>query len=143
MSPEPEKKLRKAPILGAPVATHFCTLFDSHYLPHGLVLYESMAGHSDDFCLHALCMDDVAYRVLSELDLPLLVPLPIQTLEQHDPELAAVRAERSRVEYCWTASASLSLSILDRAPAADVITYVDADVRFYDDPCRYCRTPTG
>ncbi len=114
--------------------THFCTLFDSHYLPRGLVLYDSLAARGDDFVLHALCMDDVAYRVLSALDLPLLVPLPIQTLEQHDPELASVRAERSGVEYCWTASASLCLSILDRIPAADVITYIDADVRFYDDP---------
>jgi hypothetical protein len=48
---------------------HFVTLFDSHYLPQGLALHESMERHLDDYVLWILCVDEKTYEVLSHLNL--------------------------------------------------------------------------
>jgi hypothetical protein len=50
-----------------------------------------------------------------------------------DPELAAVRSERTASEFTWTAKPSLCLHVLRRT-GADTVTFLDADQRFFADP---------
>src|SRR5438067_11548647 len=82
----------------------FATLFDRRYLPRGLVLYRSLRAHCAAFRLHIFCMDAETKSTLEALELPSAVIVGLDELEEHDPALRSVRAKRSPIEYCWTAT---------------------------------------
>jgi hypothetical protein len=116
------------------VRREFCTLFDSNYLFKALALYGSLERHCPDFHLTAFCFDDMAEELLGRLDLPLLTTVGLRELEAHDRELAATKADRTPLEYCCTATPALPLYMLDTRPELDEITYLDADLYFFNDP---------
>ena len=113
---------------------HYCTYFDRNYLANGLALHASLVRHAPPFTLWVLCLDDETYAALTALALPGVRPLALAELEDADPELLAVKPTRSRVEYYFTSTPSLVRHVLDRAADADAVTYVDADLGFFDDP---------
>ena len=113
---------------------HLCTLFDSRYLTRGLALHASLQKVAARSHLWAFCMDDRAHQILEQLQLPGLTAVALGDLEGHDPQLAAVKAERTHVEYCWTATPSIARFCFMREPQLEAITYVDADVYFYSSP---------
>jgi hypothetical protein len=113
------------------VGREYCTLFDANYLPRGLALYESLRRHEAGSRLRVFCMDSATKSILDRLDLPDLLPIALQELEQHDPELRAVKGDRTPLEYCWTATPSVALYCLEREPKVDLITYLDADLYFF------------
>jgi hypothetical protein len=113
---------------------HFCTYFDINYLPRALVLYSSLHQAGVDFRLWALCLDAASFEAVERLALTGLVAVGLDELEEHDAELAAVKADRSRVEYYFTLTPSLPLYLLEREPGIDAISYLDADLRFYSSP---------
>ncbi len=108
----------------------FCTYFDSNYLPRGLALYESLRAHCPSFRLWILCLDDACYQALAEQNLPHVELIPLSALEAADPELAAVRSTRSRIEYYFTSTPSLAWYVLNQA-GVEMITYLDADLFFF------------
>jgi hypothetical protein len=111
----------------------FCTLFNTAYLPQGIALYRSLERTAKaDFVLYVLCMDDFTASALRAANLPNLRIIPLAKIE--DDRLRAVKAGRSVGEYCWTCTTSLILHIQDRHGPGDVVTYVDADIRFFSDP---------
>jgi hypothetical protein len=110
---------------------HFCTYFDKNYLSRGLTLYESLRAHHPEFRLYVCCLDDETYDYLSRRALPGLVPVRLAELEAFDPQLLATRATRTRVEYFFTATPSWLRYVLQRFAEIDLVTYVDADLRFY------------
>ena len=112
----------------------YCTLFDSNYLPRGLALHESLREHDPDSVLRAFCMDSRAKGILDRLELPGLLTIGLDELEAHDPQLAAVKDDRTPVEYCWTATPAVMLAALEREPELESITYLDADVAFFTNP---------
>ena len=114
--------------------SEFCTLFDRHYLPRGLVLYRSLARLGLDFGLRVFCMDSTTVDVLAKMALPGLDPVSLGELEEFDRDLLAVKPSRSQVEYCWTATPSVCLAALAREPHLEGITYLDADLAFHGDP---------
>ncbi|MDP7305332.1 MAG: hypothetical protein QGG09_19635, partial [Pirellulaceae bacterium] len=73
---------------------HFCTYFDSRFLIRALALHRSLQRHAQPFVLHALCLDDDAYRAVAGLNEPTLAPISLTELEQSDDELAATRRSR-------------------------------------------------
>jgi len=89
------------------VARDFCTLFDANYLARAIALYRSLERVCDDFTLHAFCMDDRSFEILRRLEAPRLRAVPLGALEQRDPELHAVKGDRTQVEYCWTATPAI------------------------------------
>lgn len=111
---------------------YFCTYLDARYLSRGLALYTSLAEHIPEFHLYVLCMDTAAARVLRELQLSSLTVVDLGDLEQADPDLAAVRPTRSRIEYYFTSTPSWILFALGLA--GSTVTYVDADVHLFSDP---------
>lgn len=113
------------------MADVYCTYFDSGYLTRGLALWESLTQHGGGE-LFVLCMDDATYDTLRRLALPGLTTVALRELEEADSGLAAVKSTRSRVEYYFTSTASLSLYILRRRPDASLVSYVDADLYFFD-----------
>lgn len=111
---------------------HFVTLFDSNYLPMGACLYQSLAQHARKFHLWIVCMDPLAFDQLARLDLPHVTLLPLSEVETQ--ALLDVKQGRSRGEYCWTLTPFTPQFVFDRAPSAQRVTYIDADLFFFDDP---------
>ena len=111
----------------------FCTLFNWLYLPHGIALYHSLARTvSGEFALHVLCMDDFTLAALRALNLPNLRPIGLSEIE--NDALKAVREKRTIGEYCWTCTTPLLRHVIARQAPDVVVSYVDADLRFFSDP---------
>ena len=90
---------------------YFVTYFDCSYLIKGLTLYRSLVRHVSSFRLWILCFDDVTYETLQKLALPEVVPISLREFEEGDEELLQARGNRSRIEYYFTCTPSLSLYI--------------------------------
>jgi hypothetical protein len=116
------------------VGCEFLTVLDWRYLPRALVLHRSLAAVSPSFRLRVYCMDEATERILGKLALPGVDVVGIRELERDDPELRAVRGTRSQKEYCWTAKPAALLHALTREPTLELLTLLDADLCFYEDP---------
>jgi len=111
---------------------HFCTLFDSGFLPQGLALYASLRRHANPFVLWVLCMDEVVENVFKRLAFPEVRCISLQSIET--PQLLSVKEGRSGGEYCWTLTPFLPKAVMDLDPTAQRVTYIDADCYFFNDP---------
>jgi hypothetical protein len=115
---------------------YFCTCFDKNYSTRGLALFDSLRTQTTDFRLFALCLDDEALAVVSQISTrsPKIVPVSLARLEEWNPELLKAKSNRSLIEYYFTLSPALPLFILRQYEEVDIITYLDADLYFYSDP---------
>jgi hypothetical protein len=121
------------PTPGRPHA--YCTYFDSGYLSRGLALIASLREHGDDAPVWVLALDDAAKRYLDDAALPGVTAITIADIEAAEPELAPLKAERSRMEYYFTTTPLLMRWVMNRQtdPSA-VVIYLDADLYFFDSP---------
>lgn len=110
---------------------HLCTMFDSHYLDKGLVLYRSLERVCDSFVLYIFAFDQTAYEVLTEMGLDKAEVISLEQFETE--ELLQIKGSRSRGEYCWTCTPVIIEYVLDQYQA-DCCTYIDADLFFYQSP---------
>ena len=112
---------------------HFVTLFDRGFLIQGLGLYHSLATSlGENFVLWVLCLDDEVEQALLDLSLP---GLRLLALASHETsELLAVKPGRSRAEYCWTLTPWSIQWVFEACPAAERVTYLDADLYFLQSP---------
>jgi hypothetical protein len=113
---------------------HYATYFDSNYLMRGLALHDSLQRVSRGSVIWALCLDEPAARALEALALPTFRPVRVATLEAADPELAATRPTRSRIEYYFTCTPAWLAYLMNREPGNARLTYLDADLWFTADP---------
>ena len=113
---------------------HFCTYFDSNYLLRGLAMYRSLQATGIDCVLHVIALDEECARALTSLREPALRVVRLEDFEAAHPELAAAKADRSRVEYYFTMTPLLPLHVFAAHPDLDLVTYVDADLCFYRSP---------
>lgn len=111
---------------------HYVTLFDSFFLPQGLALHRSMQRHAGSHTLWMICVDEEVFEVLTRLQLPNVQLLQLGQLET--AELLGVKPSRSRGEYCWTLTPFAPRFVMDRAPGVKRVTYLDADLFFFDSP---------
>jgi hypothetical protein len=95
-------------------------------------MYNSLLKECPSFTLYILCMDETSLSLLQNLHLK-NVKL-ISSVEFEDDRLKAVKKNRTPTEYSWTCAANLCSYMLKRIPERDLITYVDADTYFYNDP---------
>jgi hypothetical protein len=77
-------------------------------------------------------MDDFTAQALRRLNLPKLQVIELYEIE--DETLRAAKANRTVGEYCWTCTTPLILHVQDRHSPGMVVTYVDADIRFFSSP---------
>jgi len=113
---------------------HFVTLFDRTFLVFGLALHRSLLEQAGDFCLWVVCMDAETEQRLHSLCLPRLRVIPLRDAET--AAMVAVRAGRTKGEYCWTMTPFSITAVLGQDPSVSRVTYVDADVYFFGDPRR-------
>lgn len=112
----------------------FCTLFDSNYLDKGIALYRSLERCMDDFKLYLLPFDDKCERILKEMNLKSAVVMSLADFET--PKLLEIKKKRSRAEYCWTCGC-LSIAYVLDTYGEEYVTYLDADLYFYNSPKKY------
>jgi hypothetical protein len=111
---------------------HFVTYFDNNFLPIGLCLYSSLLEHSRPFHLWILCLDELVEENLLRLSLPHTTLIPLR--EAEDDRLLTVKPTRSRGEYCWTLTPFTPQFVFDRNNQVSRVTYLDADLFFFDSP---------
>jgi hypothetical protein len=113
---------------------HFVTLFDQAFLAMGLALHRSLQAQvgTGKFRLWIICMDEEVERSLAQLQLADVSLIPLREVETE--ALLAVKPGRSRGEYCWTMTPFAPSAVMDRAPDAQRVTYLDADLYFFAAP---------
>ena len=116
---------------------HFCTYFDSHYLPRALALYRSLQEHCPAFTLWGLCMDRFSYNLLSQMNVSAFHGIRLDEVEQEDQQLLQAKGNRSTIEYYFTCTPSLPLFLLNRHQDIDRITYLDADLFCFSNPSSF------
>lgn len=111
---------------------HFATLFDSKFLPIGMALHGSLMAHAQPFHLWILCMDEEVEKQLKLISLTNVTLIPLKEIETQ--ELLAVKSKRTLGEYCWTVTPFTPQAVFDRYPRVERVTYLDADMFFFNDP---------
>lgn len=111
---------------------HFVTLFDSKFLPMGMALHSSLMTHAQPFHLWILCMDELVENQLGQLSLPNATLIPLGEVETK--EMLDVKPGRTAAEYCWTLTSFTPQFVFDRDQNVRRVTYLDADLFFFDDP---------
>jgi len=110
---------------------NFCTLFDSYYLPKGLILYDSLCNVCDNFHLYVYAFDDDCYQKLIELNLPKMTVISLKEFETK--ELLNIKPTRNRTEYCWTCGPSTIYHTIQYFNLEHCV-YIDADLMFFNSP---------
>lgn len=113
---------------------HFCTYFDRNYLTRGLALHESLLRNCGRFQLWILALDAESESLVRRLELPSVRLVSLAELEAAVPGLTAAKANRNRLEFCFTCTPALPGHVLASDPSVDRITYLDADLWFFADP---------
>jgi hypothetical protein len=112
----------------------FCTYFDAAFLSRGLALHASLRRHCPGARLWTLCLDEQCRAALERLRLPGISLLGLGDVEAFAPELRTVKGARSPLEYALTCTPVLPALVLEREPAAERVTYLDADLYFFSSP---------
>lgn len=119
-------------MLSAKSDEHFVTLFDSNFLPMGICLHASLREHAMPFHLWIVCMDELVEHQLRQLALPHVSLIPLREVESKN--LLSVKGGRTRAEYCWTLTSFTPQFVFDRDQTVRQVTYLDADIFFFDSP---------
>lgn len=113
----------------------FTTYFDKNYLSRGLVLYDSLREHCNQFELHILCLDEFTFEFFQKNSARYheIKTLSLAEIEASDSELKACKTNRSLIEYYFTLSPCLPLFILNKLNLPHICS-LDADILFFDSP---------
>jgi hypothetical protein len=84
--------------------------------------------------IYTVCFDEEAAAAVEAANLAGVRVVRLPELEQAHPELASVKAERSKVEYYFTSTPTVVAHALAAEPQASWVTYLDADLWFFDSP---------
>ncbi|MDQ2087558.1 YheC/YheD family protein [Herbivorax sp. ANBcel31] len=112
-------------------AKNICTLLTKDYLIQGLALYYSLNKNTSEFLLWILCVDDIAYNMLKEINLENVVVLSLYDIM--DEELEKIQKDRQIHEFCWTLKPSFIRFLFENNDNLDSLLYVDADIFFFKD----------
>ena len=110
---------------------HYCVYFDHNYAGIGLAMLRSLRVWRGAGIVWILCLSREAETVVASLALEDVVIVPLDTLEAHFPQLAAAKADRSRIEYYFTLTPHLTRYVFDAAPNARRVAYLDSDLFFF------------
>ncbi len=106
----------------------YCTYFDSNYFLRGLALFHSLRQYQPHAVLWVLCLDDATFANITRLAYPGLKGIHQRELEAEDPELFALKPQRTKVEYYWSSGPSWLLYVLRNNPDAPGVIYLDGDL---------------
>ncbi|TYQ16885.1 UNVERIFIED_CONTAM: nucleotide-diphospho-sugar transferase [Acetivibrio alkalicellulosi] len=110
---------------------NICTLLTKDYLIQGLALYNSLKKHTSGFILWILCVDDIAYKLLNQMNLDNVVLVSLDDIR--DKKLAKIQQHRQIHEFCWTIKASFIRYLFKNNYHLDSLLYMDGDMFFFKD----------
>lgn len=114
---------------------HFCTSIGHTSVPKLLALNESLIRHSSlPFTFWVLCDGKLAYQIMKDLNLPNFHLVTMEEFEEEDAPLLEVKPNRNRFEYNCTLRPSWLLYLLRKQPEISILTYMDTDLYFFEDP---------
>jgi hypothetical protein len=111
----------------------YCTYFDHNYLSRAMLTIESLRRFDTKTPIHILALSKLCETILAELALPNVEIIPLATLEEAYPELAAIKPTRRLIEYYFTLSPFLPHYLFSKTDA-DRVTYIDGDLYFFTSP---------
>jgi hypothetical protein len=111
------------------------TYFDRNYLSRGLVLYDSLKKHCEQFTLYILCLDKYTLEYFFEnaCRYPEVISLSLDEVEEFDTEFKQCKENRSIIEYYFTLSPCLPLYLLKKFNLPHICS-LDADIMFFSSP---------
>lgn len=118
------------------MTNHFYTYFDSNFLCRGLALYQSLYSFTKDIQLYILCLDEKCFETVTALAWPDIIPVSLTQLEMADPELRKVKADRTKIEYYFSCTASFGCYLFKHF-SIDFLTYLDGDTYFFSSPLTF------
>jgi hypothetical protein len=102
-------------------------------MTRGMAMYRSLEKNSSvPILLYVLLMDEESYRALSAVKCENIILIHLENDFLND-ELRTARSNRTWSEFCWACSSFLVKYIFNQ-PDTDQITYLDADIYFFNDP---------
>lgn len=110
----------------------YCTYFDAAYAARARVMLESLRAVGEAAPVVAVCFDDEAQEAVRHV--PGVTAVPLAELEARYPQLAAVKDDRSRIEYLFTSTPFVMSYTLALASEGAWVTYLDADLWFAANP---------
>lgn len=120
-------------VLSAPRS--YCTFFDIGYLSRGITMIESLRNNGDDSRVFILALDKQTKDYFTTYPLENVEILEIRNIEEFAPELLQVKNSRTRLEYYFTTTPQFFRYLFNHEAIPDeVITYLDADLFFYNNP---------
>lgn len=113
---------------------NFCTYFNKNFIAKGLALYDSLNKVCPSFKMWILCLDDITYEVLNDLNCKNVFLIKLTDFERENPDFLSTKQNRNDVEYYWTATPCLIEYLLLKNPEMTTLTYLDADLYFFSNP---------
>ena len=114
----------------------YCTHFNSNYLGHAKNLFYSLNEHDSNFKLFMFCFDQISFDSIIEIKNKNIIPIFYKDLENFYSQLKVAKENRNFVEYFFTCSPATCNYVMANFPEVDMITYLDADIYFFDSPAK-------
>lgn len=92
-------------------------------------MHDSLTKHCRDFHLYALCVEEEAYEILSEMNWENTTLIRLAEIE--DSVLLKAKANRTHLEYCWTLKPAALKHVMNAYPEAEYFAHLDADLCFF------------
>lgn len=109
---------------------NYCTLFNSNYLPRGLLMYKSLIDYQPNAHLFIFPFDEECCAILEEMNLSNATIVSLREFENET--LLNLKKNRTMTEYCWTCTPWI-IDYVFRYFKVDSCTYIDADIYFFGD----------
>lgn len=113
---------------------NFCTLFNSKYLPRGMLLYKSLQKNVKNFHLYVFAFDEFTFNYLNNKKYNNITVISLSKFE--DKRLLKVKESRTPTEYFWTCTGSTLIYLFKNFNLKDCI-YVDSDLFFFSYPYNF------
>lgn len=113
---------------------YYCTYFDHRYAEQGLAMLASLASLEKKAVVWVLALTEECEAILKKISPPLARVVPLRELLDQQPALRKVRSKRGPVEFYFTASPVFVRACLEKVPARQLLTKLDADLFFYESP---------
>ena len=97
-------------------------------------MIRSLRRVDPDCRISVLCLTPACERVLARLHEPGVTWTTLADFERENPDLLAIKDDRSLRDYYFTLSGCTVSSALEAAVPGDIVTYLDADLMFYSSP---------
>lgn len=119
---------------GGVMNMYFCNIISRTRIYQFIALYNSIKTNAKEFKIFVLCMDEDTFRILEAAKLDNIMLTKLCDIETE--QLRELRGTRNIEEYCWTLKPVFLAYTFKNNRGIDRLTYLDADLFFYDDPAR-------